>query len=181
MTDAGPAQRFLCDLRRNVGNTPLTGRISPMQWVALAKDLGFSDQVRNEAVHQLIAQKLIQFTPQTTQIIALTADGVALADQLIRQSVGAQVEDPLPNTLDEIHSQLAYWEMRQFESQPNSDWWYQVQARIEALRHKELRLTPVPPTVNATATGHNARVNLNSIDQSSNSACDAQDDIKRTK
>jgi hypothetical protein len=106
-----------------------------MQWVALAKNLGFSDQIRSEAIYQLTAHKLIQFTPQTTQIIALTAEGIALADQLIRQSVGAQVDDPLPDTLEGIHSQLEYWEKRQFEGQAQSDWWYQVQARIDALRH----------------------------------------------
>ena len=171
MSDVSPAQRLLCDLRRNVGDTPLNGRIYPMQWVALAKNLGLSDQIRNEAINQLIAQKLIQFTPQTTQVIALTPDGVTLADQLIRQSVGAQVNDPLPDTLEEIHAQLAYWERRQFAGLPQSDWWCQVQVRVDALRHKERRLTPAqPPTINATATGQNARVNVNSADQSSNSA-----------
>jgi hypothetical protein len=169
MADVNPAHRLLCDFRRNVGDTPLNGRIYPMQFVALAKQLGLSDQIRNEAVHQLIAAKLIQFTPQTTQIIALTLEGIALADQLIRQSVGAQVDDPLPDTLEEIHSQLSYWEKRQFQGQPESDWWCQVQARIDALRHKERRLTPAAPIINATATGQNARVNLYSIDQSSNS------------
>jgi hypothetical protein len=170
MADVSPARRLLCDLRRNAGDTPLNGRVYPMQWVALAKNLGFSDQIRSEAIHQLIAQKLIQFTPHTTQIIALTSEGIAIADQLIRQSVGAQVDDPLPDTLEEIHSQVAYWERRQFEGQAQSDWWYQVQARIEALRHKERRLTLAPPMVNATATGPNARVNVNSLDLSSNSA-----------
>lgn len=175
MVDVSPAHRILCDLRRSVGDTPMNGRVNPMQWVALAKNLGFSDQIRNEAVRQLIAGRLIQFTPQTTQIIALTPAGLALADQLIRQSVGAQVDDPIPDNLEEVYSQLAYWQKRQFEGDPESILWCQVKTRIEALRHQEHRLTPAQPTIHATASGPNARVNLNSVDQSSNSAVDRED------
>jgi hypothetical protein len=171
MPNATPANRLLCELRRHVGDTPLNGRIRPMEWVALAKQTGLSEEVRNEAITQLIAQKLIQFTPQTTQIIALTGEGAALADHLIRQMVGARVDDPLPDTLDEVSLQLTYWQKRQFEGEPQSVWWCQVQARIDALRHIERRLTPTSqPTINATASGPNARVNVNSADQSSNSA-----------
>jgi hypothetical protein len=141
-----------------------------MEWVALANHLGLSEKIRNEAIKQLLVQNLAQFSPQTTEIIALTAEGVALADQLIMQLVGARVDDPLPDDLCGISSQLLYWQKRQFDGEPQSMWWHQVQARIDALRHAEIRLAKPPhSTINATLTGSNARLNINSSDQSTNS------------
>jgi hypothetical protein len=169
MAEATSAHRLLCEFRRHLGQTPFNGRIRPMECSALAKHMGLSDEIRSEAITQLLERKLIKYNPQTTEIIALTADGLALADQLILQLVGARVDDPLPDDLNEIRVQLSYWQKRQFEGEPQSIWWYQVQARIDALRHMEGRLTgPSNVTINATLTGSNARVNMNSSDHSTN-------------
>lgn len=169
MPDVTSAYRLLCEFRRHVGDAPFNGRIRPMEWVALANQMALPERIRNDAITRLLAENLIQFSPQATQIIALTADGVKLADQLIRQMVGAQVDDPLPDDLSEVRSQSAYWHKRQFEGEPGSIWWDQVQARIEALRHKESCLTrPSHQTINASVKGPNARLTVNSNDQSTN-------------
>jgi hypothetical protein len=73
-----------------------------MEWLALANQLALSEKTPNEAITQLLTKKLIQFNPLSTQIIALTAEGVALADQLIMRMVGARVDDPLPDDLNGI-------------------------------------------------------------------------------
>lgn len=44
------ALTFLAELRRFAGDTPVTARIAPMQWVAIAKEIGLSEKTRNEAI-----------------------------------------------------------------------------------------------------------------------------------
>ena len=100
--DAIPAHRLLCEFRRHVGTMPLTARIRQMEWVAIAKTAGLSDEGRSEAIRYLLAKGFIEFTSQTTQIIALTIAGVELADQLITRLVGPRPDDPLPTSAEDI-------------------------------------------------------------------------------
>lgn len=81
-----------------------------------------------------------------------------------------RLNDPMPNSLQDIQAALDYWEMRQHEGQVNSDWWVQVQARIDGLRHRENRLVAAMPPVSITnnAIGPNSRFNQNSVDLSTN-------------
>jgi hypothetical protein len=140
-----------------------------MEWVAIAKTAGLSDEGRSEAIRYLLAKGFIEFTSQTTQIIALTIAGVELADQLITRLVGPRPDDPLPTSAEDIRTHLAYWQGRQFNGEPQSNWWYQVQARIDALRHAEQRFMPgAGQTITAHFAGPNARLNVNSTDQSIN-------------
>jgi hypothetical protein len=124
----------------------------------------------------LLAKGFIEFKPQSTQIIALTVAGVEFADQLIVQLVGPRPDDPIPTALEDIRTHLAHWQKRQFDGEPQSIWWYQVQARIDALRHAEQRfMSGVGQTINASFTGPNARLNVNSTDQSVNAVIAEKD------
>jgi hypothetical protein len=162
-----PGQRLLCALRRLAGDAPLTHRFKPAEWFAVTKELAFTDAQRNEAVMSLRSSGLIQFTPESTQIIAFTSDGITKGDALLLQQKNRDVRDPMPETLDAIRADLNYWEEHLNDGDPGSNWWEQVQARIIGLRHRENRyLTSVSITNNAI--GPNSRNNINSLDQSTN-------------
>lgn len=175
ISDNNPSHRLLCELRRFAGETPLNARISPMQWVAIAKEAGITDKARNEAITYLRSKGFIVYKPESTEIIALTSAGLESADLFIRQRIGARVSDPLPQTLEEIRADMEYWQQRQFEGDPGSIWWDQVGARLQSLRHAENQLSlgsasPQSVTINNTLTGPNSRININTIDQSINLA-----------
>ena len=153
-----------------------------MQWVAVARESGLSEAQRSEAITYLRAKGLIVYKPESTEVIALTPDGLDSADRFIRQRQWPRVNDPIPITLDDIRADVAYWEQRQFEGDPGSVWWDQVGARVQSLRHAENRLlsettSPQVLTINNTVTGANSRININSIDQSINLANASVDDL----
>lgn len=159
------ARTFLAELRRTAGKNPMTARIAPMQWVAIAKEIGLSDQARNEAVTHLRASGYIKFHPETTEVMALTRLGVETADSQITK--GPKLSDPFPNTLERICAELDYWELHLNDGEPGSNHWEQVQARIEGLRHRENRHRR-PSSVTYSAVGNNVRINHNSEDYSTN-------------
>lgn len=168
-----PSQSLLCALRQLAGEAPMTHRFKPAEWFAVTKELGLTDAQRNEAIRSLHNSGWIQFTPESTEIIAFTPDGVAKGDALLLQRRNRDVRDPMPETLDAIRAELNYWEEHLNDGEPGSNWWEQVQARIVGLRHRENRfLTPVSITNNAI--GQNSRNNINSVDQSTNRV--SQDD-----
>lgn len=76
-----PGQKLLSALRRLAGDAPLTHRFKPAEWVAVTKELGFTDAQKNEAVTSLRTAGYIRFTPESTQIIAFTAEGVAKGEE----------------------------------------------------------------------------------------------------
>jgi hypothetical protein len=81
-----------------------------------------------------------------------------------------RVSDPLPKALEEIRADLDYWQERLYDGDPGSNWWEQVKARIEGLRHLENRILGprAPVAITNNAIGPNSRINQNSIDQSTN-------------
>ena len=164
---------LLAELRRFAGDKRLNARITPMEWVAIAKKAGLSDQSRSEAITDLLRNKFIAFQPETTQIIAFSLEGVEVADELVKEK--PKLEDPIPQTLDAIRSETAYWTQDLTTCDPGSKWWEWVQARLAELRQIEQRLNSstvvsTHPAIQANFYGANARLNLNSVDQSSNSA-----------
>lgn len=167
------ASILLAELRRFAGDKRLNVRILPMEWVAIAKRAGLSDQSRSEAIADLLRNKLIAFQPETTEIIMFNPAGIEMADQLVRE--GPKLEDPIPKNLDAIRFETAYWTKDLTTCDPGSNWWEWVQARLTELRQTEQRLSsdtvPSPhPTIQANFYGANARLNMSSVDQSSNSA-----------
>jgi len=136
-----------------------------MEWQAVARDAGLDGRALNEAISYLISKGLIEFTPASTQIIAVRPDGVAEADRMIKNR--PELSDPVPDDLESIRFELDYWHVRQNEGQPQSDDWIRVGNRIDALRHKEIRLAG-NVNVSNTAIGANARINYESTDASSN-------------
>lgn len=166
------AHKLLAELRRFASDKRLSARITPMEWVAIAKKAGLSDQSRSEAIMDLLKNKFITFQPETTQIIAFTPEGIEVADELIKEK--PKLEDPIPKTLDAIRSETEYWTKDLTNCDPGSNWWEWVQARLAELRQAEQRLSSdaavsSQPTVQANFYGPNARLNVNSVDQSSNS------------
>ena len=162
-----PAQKLLCSLRRLAGEEPLSARFKPMQWFEATKEQGLTDSQRREAITSLRISGFVQFKPESTEILAIMPAGIAMADQLILRQHSPQVNDPMPSTIDEICAELDYWELHLYDGDPGSNWWVQVQARIEGLRHKENRLRPLVSITN-NLSGPNSRVNQNSIDLSTN-------------
>ena len=148
----------------------LSTRFQPAEWLNLAKELGLSDAQKREAISSLGALGYIQFKPQSTEILALTQEGVTVADALMRHGQSRQVNEPMPDTLEAIRADLDYWEVRLYDGDVGSPWWEQVQARIDGLRHRENRLMLIqaPVTITNNAFGPNSRFNQNSIDQSTN-------------
>ena len=149
------AHALLAELRRSAGDTPMTARIVPMQWVAIAKEIGLSDKARSEAITHL----------RTTQIIALSPAGIEMANQLVRQK--PKLGDPMPNTLEAICVELDYWEAHLTDGEVGSNDWVTTKERIAGLRHRENRFRPSVYITN-NATGSNSRINQGSIDQSVN-------------
>jgi hypothetical protein len=174
MTALGPSARiFVAELRRFAGDKRLNARITPMEWMAIAKNVGLSDQSRNEAVTDLLTNKVIAFQPETTQIITFSPQGIEIADQMVSER--PKLEDPIPQDLDSIRLETAYWTKDLTTCDPGSNWWEWVQSRLAELRQTEQRLsaaTLAPPhqTIQANFYGANARVNVGGIDHSSNSA-----------
>jgi len=160
-----PEDLLLAALRRHAGEAALNARITPMEWVNLAREIGLSDKARNAAIACLRETGLIVYKPESTEIIALTLAGIHSGDRLIRSK--PKLTDPMPNSLEDIQYELDYWEIRLQEGQPGSDWWHGVKARIEGLRHRESRFLPGISITN-NAIGANSRINQNSIDQSTN-------------
>lgn len=179
-----PGQRFLTALRQLAGGAPLTHRFKPAEWLAVTKKLGLTDAERSEAVTSLRMSGLIRFTPESTEIIALTSDGIAKGDEMLAPQQNRDVAGPMPETSDAIRADLDYWEAHLHDGQPGSDWWEQAQARIVGLRHRENRLLPGISITN-NAIGPNSRNNVNSVDQSTNSTmqdwAESPDTALRTK
>ena len=165
-----PGQRLLCALRRLAGDAPLTRRFKPPESFGITKELGLTDAQRNEAVTSLRTSAFISFTPESTEIIALTASGITTGNELIVRQQNRDVSDPMPETLEGIRLDLDYWDSRLYEGEPGSNWWEQVQARIVSLRHRENRFLTTPISITNNAIGANSRNNVNSVDQSSNLA-----------
>jgi len=165
-----PGQRLLCALRRLAGDAPKTRRFKPAEWFGTMKELGFTDSQRNEAVTSLRTSGFISFTPESTEIIALTSSGITTGNDLIVRQQNRDVSDPMPETLEGIRDDLDYWDSRLYAGEPGSNWWEQVQARIVSLRHRENRFLTPPISITNNAIGPNSRNNANSVDQSSNSA-----------
>jgi hypothetical protein len=138
-----PARVLLADLRRFVGDKRLNARIAPTEWLAIAKKAGLSDQSRGEAITDLLKNGLIVFQPETAEIMAFSPGGIQIADQLVRER--PKLEDPIPQSLDAVRSETAYWT-------------------------KDLTTDLSQPTIQANFFGDNARLNVSSVDQSSNSA-----------
>ena len=156
---------FLAGLRRFAGETPLSARITPMQWVALAKELGLSESARSEAINSLRTKGYILYKPETTEIIALSLPGIEMADLQIRKR--PKVSDPFPDKLAAICEELDYWELHLNDGDPGSIHWDQVQARIEGLRHRENRYRQTSSVI-YNAVGTNAHISQISVDQSAN-------------
>lgn len=166
MSALGPSARILlAELRRFAGDKRLNARIIPMEWVAIAKKAGLSDQSQSEAITDLLRSKFIAFQPETTQIITFSPEGIGMADQLVREK--PKLDDPMPISLEDIQSELDYWEVHLHDGEPESPWWHGVKARIEGLRHREGRFLPGISITN-NAIGPNSRINQNSTDQSAN-------------
>ena len=184
MSAATPGQRLLCALRRLAGDAPATHRFKPAEWFALTKELGFTERERSEAGTSLRTTGLIRFTPESTEIMALTPEGIAKGDEMLVPQQNRDVAGPMPETLDAIRADLDYWEAHLHDGQPGSVWWEQVQARIVGLRHRENRLLP-GITITNNAIGPNSRNNVNSVDQSTNSTtqdrAESPDTALRTK
>jgi hypothetical protein len=159
------ANVLLAELRRVAGDTPMTVRIVPMQWIAIAKEIGLSDKARNEAITHLRAKGYIKFNPETTEIIALGPAGIEKADQLIREK--PKLSDPMPNTLETICAELDYWESHLTDGEVGSNDWVMMKERINGLRHRENRFRPSVSITN-NAIGSNPRINQGGIDQSVN-------------
>jgi len=177
------ARVLLPELRRFAGDRPLNARITPMEWVAIAKNAGLSDQSRSEAITDLLRNKFIAFQPETTQIIMFSPEGIAAADQLVREK--PKLDDPIPQSLDAIRSETAYWTKDLTTCDPGSNWWEWAQARLVELRQTEQRLNSDPvasphPTIQANFYGANARLNMSSVDQSSNSASEVDSAAARS-
>ena len=62
-----------------------------------------------------------------------------MADQLVREK--PKLEDPIPQTLEAIRSETAYWTNDLTTCDPGSNWWEWVQARLAELRQTEQRLS----------------------------------------
>lgn len=169
-----PAERLLASLRRSAGDAPISARFNPAQWLAIANQIGLSEAERKEAVAQLRALDHVRFSPESTEILALTSCGVKAADQMDRRRSDRKLTDPMPDTLERIREELDYWEPRLYLGDPGSIWWEQVQARLVGLRHRENRLLSSQPSVSVTnnAFGPNSRFNQNSVDQSTNQTND---------
>jgi hypothetical protein len=174
MSKLGTSARvLLSELARFAGEKRLNARIFPMEWIAIAKKAGLSDQSRNEAIADLLKNKFIAFQPDTTQIIVFSPEGIETANQLAIER--PKLEDPIPTTLDAIRSETAYWTKDLTTCDPGSNWWEWVQGRLAELRQTEQRLSTdkvASPhqTIHANFYGANARLNANSVDYSSNSA-----------
>lgn len=174
MSALGPsASILLAELRRFAGDKHLNARIAPIEWVAIAKKAGLSDQSRSEAIADLLRNKFIAFQPETTQIITFSLEGIEMADRLVRER--PKLEDPIPQTIDAVRFETAYWTKDLTTCDPGSNWWEWVQARLTELRQAEQRLSSDTvasphPTIQATFYGANARLNVSGVDQSSNSA-----------
>lgn len=87
-----------------------------------------------------------------------------------QEAENRRLNDPMPSKLEEIRAELDYWEVHLYDGEVNSNWWLQVQARIDGLRHRENRLIAAVPPVSITnnAIGPNSRFNQNSVDRSTN-------------
>lgn len=167
------ARILLAELRRFAGDKRLNARITPMEWFAIAKEAGLSDQSRSEAITDLLKNEFIAFQPETTEIIAFSPEGIEMADQLVRER--PKLEDPIPQTLDAVRAETAYWTKDLTTCDPESNWWNWVKSRLDELRQTEQRLVldrsdQSQPSIQANFFGDNARFNMSSIDQSSNSA-----------
>ena len=51
------ARVLLAELRRFAGDRRLNARIAPMEWFAIAKKAGLSDQSRREAITDLLRER----------------------------------------------------------------------------------------------------------------------------
>ncbi len=115
------ARVLLAELRRFAGGKGLNARIAPMEWFTIAEKAGLSDQSRCEAITELLKNGLIAFQPETTEIIAFSPEGIETADQLVRER--PKLEDPIPQTLDAVRSETAYWTKDLTTCAPGSNWW----------------------------------------------------------
>jgi hypothetical protein len=107
--------------------------ISPVQWMAIANNLGFDDAERRDAKDRLLSRNLISMAP-ATEALTLTFEGIDEAEGHWTSTQQHSLHDPLPGTPSEILDELNYWTKHQNDGEPGSDHWIAVDSRLTSLR-----------------------------------------------
>jgi hypothetical protein len=170
----GDARLLLKNLYAALGES---GRAMTVQeYTAIANRQGFDNFGLNKALQHLRDELWIVYPQSTTRSLKLTPTGVQMADYLKYRNEDVLLSDPLPESLDSVRVELAYWELQLQRNFPRSPEWEHIKNRIDALRHKENTMIKPTPTV-YILSGPGSRLNVESVDNSINHVTIAEGDV----
>jgi hypothetical protein len=156
----GNARLLLKHIYGKLGETQQT--MKPAEYASLAAQIGISHEQAAAAIRQLKAELLFRFYPETTQNIVLTQKGVQQGDYLKSREEHPLLGDPLPDSLEGVHAELAHFSLERQKQHAKSHEFAMISARIEELQHREgmmLKHSGSPNIYNQNITQHGGVMN----------------------
>jgi hypothetical protein len=148
----------------------------PMEYKALAVEIGLSDSQLSTAIRELKHANLIALD-NTTQGITLTHNGIQEGDYWQTRAQTVLNNDPHPESLEEIRAELHHFNNGLSSTLPGTPEWKWIEARLNALMHRESMMVREAESTTYILSGTGARVNVNSTDNSVNTILISEADV----
>jgi hypothetical protein len=145
--------------------------MKPMEYFNLATKVGLSTEQTKAALRQLKDDLLIRFHPETTEIIVLTQKGVQEAEYLKLRDEHPRLNDPIPESLDDVRAELGYFSQERQKQHAKSQEFAMISARITELQHREMMLREsTSASIHNQSTTQHTPANATSVVRASNLA-----------
>jgi hypothetical protein len=150
-------------------------RVMPQpEYQAIAAKIGLRDDQLATGLQELKYDNLIALDSTG---VRLTPQGVQEGDYLHTRPLLPLVRDPLPESLEEVRLEIRYFAREKSGNLRGTPEWDWVNGRLEDLRHSESMMVKEKAGTVYVLSGQQARLNINSIDNSVNSISISEEDV----
>lgn len=130
---------FLKHIYEAVGETQRT--LSPLEYSAIATKIGLDEKKIASVIRLLRDEQLITYPNQAVEAFRLTKRGIEEGEYLKFRNNYPLLNDPMPDSLEDVHNELAYWSEERFKFDSRSQEWHSISSRMELLKHREIIMT----------------------------------------
>jgi hypothetical protein len=152
-------------------------RVMPQpEYQAIAAKIGLRDDQLSTALQELKYENCIALD-SATQGVQLTPQGVQEGDYLHTRPLLPLVREPLPESLEEVRLEIRYFAREKSGNLRGTPEWDWINGRLEDLRHSESMMVKETAGTVYVLSGQQAKLNINSIDNSVNSISISETDV----
>jgi hypothetical protein len=152
-------------------------RVMPLtEYQAIAAKIGLRDDQLSTALRELKYDNCLALD-STTQGVQLTPQGVQEGDYLHTRPLLPLVRDPLPESLEEVRLEIRYFAREKSGNLRGTPEWDWIDGRLVDLRHLESMMVKETAGTVYVLSGQQAKLNINSIDNSVNSISISEADV----